>query len=141
MNYHNEQFEILNKGGITMKLKLIGIVLTLCFVGSGCGMFVPKSIKRETSLARIDLENVQLEAQKKLIVADKEVAIADELAKSEKYEEASVKYKQAVKTLKNSQESILRSYKRASKSIRNVENYMYRREPDKENEEKISEVK
>jgi hypothetical protein len=103
------------------------IVACLCLVLTGCGIFVPHAIKREVTLSRIDLQNVNSDIQLLLNEAAIKTAEGDELTKTKQFEEAEIKYKEAVELLRQATEKSNRSYKRVNESLINIENYMYRK--------------
>ena len=111
-----------------MKNSLVfGILLAAMITCHGCALFVPGTIKRETSLVRIDVETCQLEANDLAMraktmreLAENSMSNGDNLAALNDYREAEELSRQAAK-------KVLRSYGRVLPHVINLDNYMQRR--------------
>jgi len=113
-----------------MKFRLLFVIM-LCLL-TGCSYVVPSSIKRETSMIRVDIETACDEAPPLQEKATKMLSEGDLLAKTGKVKEASVKYREAAEQAGEATEKVLRSYRRVRPHIRNLDNYMNRRASEKE---------
>jgi hypothetical protein len=105
--------------------RIAAIALIVCLpLFAGCRWFVPGAVKQESAIIRVDVENCQkemsalqskaVECRAKADIAEKDgdtVTAADERAKALDYE-------------RQVSEKAMRSYKRVTPHVVNMDNYM-----------------
>jgi hypothetical protein len=106
------------------------IILLLAVSISGCAWFVPTSIKRESTIVRVDIDTAGKEVIKLQEDAKKSLKEGDLLALEERWQESSASYKIASLKYEESINKMMRSYNRVKPHSANIENYMLEKKAD-----------